>query len=158
MQDLRHTASALALLSQMQGFQSGTVARSLFESALISYRRCFEEGRGPFDGHPRRKLAFESVPSRYRTVHDWLWNVSNKVVAHEVSGRAEASVFVEAASQGGERRYRVGATEWRLSGPTDTQLEEIAAMLDVMIVQVETECAQLELQVIADAKLFEPWN
>jgi hypothetical protein len=85
-----------------------TTRRALWESAVISYRRCFEGGRshgGPGISRVRAEVSdLESLGPEAMATHDEVWIWANKHVAHQAGELEAADVVVVLAPPTAEPR------------------------------------------------------
>lgn len=83
-----------------------TLIRSMWESAVISYGRCFEEGKGHLTGRSRARVPqdiVDDLPAEYRVTHLAVIEERSKHIAHRVNRLQQAQVLVALADPDEER-------------------------------------------------------
>lgn len=152
--DLRHTAAACRLIAdQDDDSADGVVTRALWESAVVSYGRCFQSGKGHIEKQSRTPMPTEvmaTLTDEDRLLHDRVMQTRNQHVAHRadlVTEQARVLVFLNAPPHPPEA---VGAGPFMLTliAPTE-DVKRLAELADRLAGQVD-EFQQPLLQAIVE--------
>lgn len=142
LRDLHHVNRCFHEYRQT-GQDQTTLRTALWESAVISYRRTFEDGAPMLPGQKRTKLRFDQVPADHRMSHDHMMLMANRQVAHQVSGLSQPTVCLvvdeDAAEEIGPIFYRL----WKKLSPPDEEIPRFNELILALKEVVDSRIVEL---------------
>ena len=135
--DIEHVIACLnALLGSHNNLLQDTVAKALFDSATIRYRRCFnhtDQVRTPI-WHLIKKL-----PKEKAELHQYVLDIASKHIAHSINGfeSSSAHVFIAEGSNGILERGGLGAQYHMTIQISGEQMIEFLRLAEILLEAVQ---------------------
>ena len=117
-------------------------ADALLDSGFIRYRRCFTSGK-------RDAICPESIASEFRPLHDKLWLLGNKHIAHSASDYEVNNVMILMGPDEPERRGFAGIMQIqkKLNGLTTEELTQWIALIESLKVLLKDFLEKAKLNI-----------
>jgi len=151
--DLAHVVKVCDLVAAQSDSvtdENVVIGWALWESAVISYSRCFTTGKGFQNISPKRprtrleKAMLGVLPPELREVHERILQERNKHIAHRVDDREVGALFVvlEAPPARGVRGT-IFSRSRNISGPDRArELATLAGVLIPLVIARRDDCLQ----------------
>lgn len=153
--DMEHARTFLKRLAELpEPAGDITLTSALWTSGVITYRRCFADGKGLEKGRGRRLVPqrfIDALDPGQRELHDEALEMANRHIAHRVSDHYHAiEVRFEVDHGPPPRVQNVQARQFTLGARTYKAFE-FADLAEHLVDELDAECERVKTAILASA-------
>ncbi len=152
--DMDHARALFERLAEMPDLIGDfRLSFALWTSGVITYRRCFADGKGLEKGRGRRLVPqrfIDELSPGQRELHVDALDMANRQIAHRVSDHHAMEVWFEVDHGPPLRVRNVQARQFTLGARTHNAFE-FAALAKHLVDELNAECERVKTAILASA-------